>query len=174
MIEGLPAGPPVERPAGVPIAAYGPRCVPDCVCLGGHTAAPHHLSGPPPPATAMLEIGAMVAVPIVSAATASTIASDVFMAALLSGPSRTTDDHSLKRDRPCPLVLVCNSMKLHPDIGGGGAFSARLELERDGNSAQTLERIRPGGHSSPTGPHPTQRPVPPVAAPATVLGVPRQ
>ena len=25
-------------------------------------------------------------------------------------------------------------MKLHPDIGGAGAFSARLELERDGNS----------------------------------------
>ena len=79
MIEGLPAGPPVERPAGVPIAAYGPRCVPDCVCLGGHTTAPHHLSGPPPPATAMLEIGAMVAAPIVNAATASAIASDVFM-----------------------------------------------------------------------------------------------
>jgi hypothetical protein len=46
--------------------------------------APHHLSGPPPPATAVLEIGATLAVPIVSAATASMIASDVFMAALLS------------------------------------------------------------------------------------------
>jgi hypothetical protein len=33
---------------------------------------------------AVLEIGATVAVPIVSAATASAIASDVFMAALLS------------------------------------------------------------------------------------------
>ena len=106
----------------MPIAAYGPRCVPNCVCLGGHAGAPHHLSGPPLPATAMLEIGAMVAVPMVSAATASTIASDVFMAALLSGPSRTTDDHSLKRDRPCPLVLVCNSMKLHPRYWRGWRF----------------------------------------------------
>ena len=34
-----------------------------------------------------------------------------------------------------PVVLVCNGMKLHPDAGAG-AFSARLELERDGNSAQ--------------------------------------
>ena len=54
-----------------------------CWRFDGHTAAPHHLSGPPPPATAGLEIGATVAVPIVRAATASTIASDVFMSALL-------------------------------------------------------------------------------------------
>ena len=53
----------------------------------------------------------------------------------------------LKRDRPSLLVLVCNGMKLHPDTGGTGAFSARLELERDGNCAQLLERIRPEGHS---------------------------
>jgi hypothetical protein len=42
----------------------------------------------------VLEIGAKVAVPIVSAATASAIASDVFMAALLSDRRRTIDDHS--------------------------------------------------------------------------------
>ena len=66
----------------------------------------------------MLEIGAMVAVPIVSAATASMIASDVFMAALLSGPSRATDDPSLERDRPGLLVLVCNGMQLHPRCWG--------------------------------------------------------
>ena len=42
-------------------------------------AAPHHLSGPPPPAKAVLEIGITVALPIVNAATASMIASDVFM-----------------------------------------------------------------------------------------------
>ena len=70
---------PVERPADV--YAYRPRWVPEGACFGGHTAAPHHLSGPPPPARAVLEIGATVAVPIVSAATASTIASDVFMSA---------------------------------------------------------------------------------------------
>jgi hypothetical protein len=29
---------------------------------------------------------------------------------------------------------------------GVGALSARLELERDGNFAQLLERIRPEGH----------------------------
>ena len=63
---------------------YRPRWLPEGDCFGGHTAAPHHLSGPPPRATAVLEIGATVAVPIVSAATASTIASDVFMSALLS------------------------------------------------------------------------------------------
>ena len=74
-----PASPGVERPAGLPIAAYGLRYVADCVCFGGHTTAPHHLSGPPPPAKAVLEIGVMLAVPIVNAATASTIASDVFM-----------------------------------------------------------------------------------------------
>ena len=74
-----PASPGVERPAGLPIAAYGLRYVADCVCFGGHTAAPHHLSGPPPPAKAVLEIGVTVALPIVNAATASTIASDVFM-----------------------------------------------------------------------------------------------
>src|SRR4029434_103861 len=34
------------------------------------------------------------------------------------------DDPSLKRDRPCLLVLVCNSMKLHPDAGGAGLFPA--------------------------------------------------
>jgi hypothetical protein len=67
---------------------------------------------------AVLEIGATVAVPIVSAATASTIASDVFMSALLSGPSRTTDDPSLKRDRPSLLVLVCNGMQLQPRCWG--------------------------------------------------------
>ena len=61
------------------IAAYHPRCVPDCVCFGGHTAAPHHLSGPPLPATAVLEIGTTVAAPIVSAAAASAIASNVFI-----------------------------------------------------------------------------------------------
>ena len=70
---------PIGRPTGSPIVAYSPRCVPDCVGLAGHTGAPHHLSGPPLPATAMLEIGAMVAEPIVNAATASAIASDVFM-----------------------------------------------------------------------------------------------
>ena len=74
-----PASPGVERPAGLPIAAYGLRYVADCVCFGGHTTAPHHLSGPPPPAKAVLEIGVMLAVPIVNAATASTIASAVFM-----------------------------------------------------------------------------------------------
>ena len=81
-------------------------------------APPHHLSGPPPPAMAVLEIGATVAVPTVSAATASMIASDVFMAALLSGPSRATDDPSLERDRPGLLVLVCNGMQLHPRCWG--------------------------------------------------------
>ena len=33
-------------------------------------------------------------------------------------------------------------MKLHPRYWGGGAFSARLELERDGNFAQLLDRIQ--------------------------------
>ena len=28
----------------------------------------------------------------------------------------------LKAGRPCPLVLVCNRMEPHPDIGGVGAF----------------------------------------------------
>src|SRR5262245_10232214 len=55
---------------------------------GAHAAAPHHLSGgchaPPPPATAVLEIGATVAAPIVSAAPANAIASNVFMSALPS------------------------------------------------------------------------------------------
>ena len=73
---------PVEGPAEF-IAAYRPW-VSEGACFGGHMAAPHHLSGPPPPAMAMLEIGATVAVPIVSAAAARTIASDVFMLALLS------------------------------------------------------------------------------------------
>ena len=54
---------PIERPAGSAYrAAYGLRYVADCVCFGGHTTAPHHLSGPPPPAKAMLEIGATLAV----------------------------------------------------------------------------------------------------------------
>ena len=65
-----------------------------------------------------------------------------------------------KRDSPCLLVLVCNSIQLHPDAGGAGAISARLELEHDGDFAQVLERIRPEGHSRATGPHPQQRPVP--------------
>ncbi len=52
-----------------------------------------------------------------------------------------------KRDRPCPLVLVCNSMQLHPDAGGAGAASERLELGHDGESVQALEQIRPEGHS---------------------------
>jgi hypothetical protein len=73
-----------ENQAGIFIAAYRPRWIPEGACFGGHTAAPHHLSGPPPPATAVLEIGATVAVPIVSAAAASAIASNVFMSALLS------------------------------------------------------------------------------------------
>ena len=74
---------PIERPAGEFPATYDPRYAPDCICLGGQTTAPHHLSGPPPPAKAGFEI-ARVAVPTASAATASMIASDVFMAALLS------------------------------------------------------------------------------------------
>jgi hypothetical protein len=43
---------------------------------------PHHLSGPPPPATAVLEIGVRVA-PNVSVAAASAIASIVFLFPLL-------------------------------------------------------------------------------------------
>ncbi len=72
---------PIERPAGAFLATYDPPCAPDCICLGGHTTAPHHLSGPPPPAKAGFEI-ARVAVPTASAA--SMIASDVFMSRLLS------------------------------------------------------------------------------------------
>ena len=77
---------PIERPACVPIAAYRPRCVPDGWGPNrwAHAAAPHHLTGFSPPAMAVLEIGATVAVPIVSAATVSAIASNVFMSALLS------------------------------------------------------------------------------------------
>jgi hypothetical protein len=74
---------PIERPAGEFLATYDPRCAPDCICLGGQTTAPHHLSGPPPPAKAGFEF-ARVAVPTASAATASMIASDVFMSRLLS------------------------------------------------------------------------------------------
>ena len=44
----------------------------------------------------------------------------------------------LKRDRSRPLVLVCNSMKLHP-MRVTGAVSPRLELERDGSFPQFLE-----------------------------------
>ena len=109
-------------------------------------APPHHLSGPPPPAMAVVEIGATVAVPTVSAATASMIA-DVFMAALLSGPSRATDDPSLERDRPGLLVLVCNGMQLHPRCWGLALSRHVWSWERDGNFAQLLERIRPEGHS---------------------------
>ena len=76
-----------RRPAGLPGGEAGwhlycglhPRWIPEGACFGGHTAAPHHLSGPPPPAIAVSEIGATVAVPIVSAAAASAIASSVFM-----------------------------------------------------------------------------------------------
>ena len=69
----------------MPIAAYRPRCVPDGwgPDRWAHAAAPHQLTGAPP-AMAVLEIGATVAVPIVSAATVSAIASNVFMSALLS------------------------------------------------------------------------------------------
>jgi hypothetical protein len=65
----------------VPIAAYRPRFVPDGWGPNRwvHAAAPHHLTGLSPPAMAVLEIGATVAVPIVSAAAASAIASNVFM-----------------------------------------------------------------------------------------------
>ena len=45
----------------------------------------------------------------------------------------------------------------------------RLSSRRDGSSARLLERIRPEGHSRATGPHPQERPVPAVAAPAAVL-----
>src|SRR5262245_60335914 len=72
-----------KGPAGEPLTTYDPRCAPECICLGGQTTAPHHLSGPPPPAKAGFEI-VRVAVPTASAATASMIASDVFMSRLLS------------------------------------------------------------------------------------------
>jgi hypothetical protein len=58
----------------------------------------------------VLEIGATVPLPIVNAAAASAIASNVFM----SAPFLIVDDKDdpyLKRDRPRPSVLVCNGMK---------------------------------------------------------------
>ena len=60
-------------------APYHPRCVPGYVFLGGQTAAPHHLSGPPPPATAVPEIGVTVAPKVSIPAASSAIASNVFM-----------------------------------------------------------------------------------------------
>ena len=71
----------------------------------------------------------------------------------------TTDDPSLKRDRSCPLVLVCNGMQLHPDAGGVGALSARLELERDGNSLSCWSESDQKAVRRATGPHPQERPV---------------
>ena len=62
---------------------------------------------------------------------------------------RIVDDNRrsfLKRDRPSLLVLVCNGMQLHPRCWRDWAVAA-LELDRDGNFAQLLERIRPEGHS---------------------------
>jgi hypothetical protein len=54
---------------------------------------------------AVLEIGDTAAVPIVSAAAASALASNIFMAVLLSHRRRSRRSF-LNRDRPCPLVLV--------------------------------------------------------------------
>jgi hypothetical protein len=50
------------------------------------------LTGLFPPAKAVLEIGATVAVPIVSATTASAIARNVFMSALLSEMSISVNE----------------------------------------------------------------------------------
>src|SRR5262245_1746982 len=53
------------------------------------------------------------------------IASDVFISTLLSD-RRCNDDPSLKRDRPCLLVLVCNGMQLHPPALAGLALSRHV------------------------------------------------
>jgi hypothetical protein len=44
------------------------------------------------------------------------------------------------------LVVVCYRILPHPYAAAAGAFSVFGGLD-DGNSAQLLERIRPGGHS---------------------------
>ena len=61
-----------------PFAAYHPRWVPGTLCVG-QMVAPHHLSGPPLPATAVPEIGATVEPKVSIPAANSTIASNVFM-----------------------------------------------------------------------------------------------
>jgi hypothetical protein len=87
------------------MAAYRPRCVSNWFEFGAHAAAPHHLSGLPPPATAALESGAMVAVPIVNVATANAIASDVFI--VRSPFDFVSQDHlELERDSNFPLKLA--------------------------------------------------------------------
>ena len=63
---------------------------------------------------------------------------------------RIVDDNRrsfLKRDRPSLLVLLCNGMQLHPRCWRDWAVLPRLELDRDGNFAQLVERIRPESHS---------------------------
>ena len=64
---------------------------------------------------------------------------------------------SRKNGRPCRLVVVCyRSCALTPQ--DADVFSAFLGLERDGNYAQWLERIRREGHSRATGPRPNSGP----------------
>ena len=81
--------------------------------------------------------------PEISAATASTIASWLRSFRIVDNNRRSF----LKRDRPSLLVLLCNGMQLHPRCWRDWAVLPRLELDRDGNFAQLLERIRPEGHS---------------------------
>src|SRR5262245_21184799 len=75
------------------------------------------------------------------------IASDVFISTLLSD-RRCNDDPSLKRDRPCLLVLVCNGMQLHPPVLAGLALSRHVwswnvtEIQRKHWSESDREAIR--------------------------------
>src|SRR5262245_28349411 len=75
------------------------------------------------------------------------IASDVFISTLLSD-RRRNDDPSLKRDRPCPLVLVCNGMQLHPPALAGLALSRHVwswnvtEIQRKHWSETGQESLR--------------------------------
>src|SRR5262245_16937911 len=113
IIEGLWPASPIERPACVPIAVYRPRCVPN----GAHAAAPHHLSGTPPPATAVLEIGTTVAEPTHNAAV-SAIASDVF---IVRSPFDfvSQDQLELERDSNFSLKWRCGVCHIAKDFFWG-------------------------------------------------------
>ena len=142
---GRPASLPNERPAGTSQSRLTDldvgRWAPDSAAVGNlfHQISPNSAPKPYP------DLGSQL-----RRKSALLLRARLLMTFSWLRSFRIVDDNRrsfLKRDRPSLLVLVCNGMQLHPRCWRDWAVLPRLELDRDGNFAQLLERIRPEGHS---------------------------